>query len=404
MTYSQLYVNLKCNNQVTIGLQNTRLINDAGKSAYLTHNQVAERQIEKHFPLRNVVLKYKQIAVIDRRNSAKTKKSKAFLHWALGVKVRPLDITEKLQRTLESFASNLSGLASLNLYAKVLIVFGQYRKHNIKRFGNIQAQHIHECGAAMEMNMLEPSFCHVTTLTLPSDTKEAFECLAAYSGYAVNRLFQPIRRDYADCNKWFFVWEYQKRGALHLHIAHYHHCKIIGAAIGEKILETWHNILCDISENSGICLFTAKQGDRCTLRKNHQHQTQPMRKSVAGYFSKYASKAGQKEENNYVRKFSQMYPPSRFWGCSKQIKMIVKENSFHNCRDYTEQKDFMYFLFVRIHKMINESNIILQKNYTFKKDLTQNLCVAEGFRNVFYLSPSDYQKLLTSVRADFSCF
>ena len=404
MTYSQLYINLKVNNQVTIGLQNTRLKNDAGKSAYLTHNQIAEHQIERHFPLKNAVLKYKQIADIERKSQAKSKKSKAFLHWALGVKVRPLDITEKLQRTLEGFASNLSGLASLNLYVKILIVSGQYRKHNIKHFGNIQAQHIHECGAAMEMGMNEPSFCHVTTLTLPADTKEAFECIAAYSGYAVNRLFQPVRRDYADCNKWFFVWEYQKRGALHLHIAHYHPCKIIGTEIGQKLIETWHKILCDISDNSGIWLLS----DRCKgdyeLKPWYQHLSQPMRKSVAGYFSKYAAKANQNEDNNYIKKFSKMYPPSRFWGCSKQIKTIRKENNFHNCRDYTEQKDFMYFLFVRIHKMISDCEIVLQKNYTFRKDLTQNLCVAEGFRNVFYLSPSDYQRLLTSVRADFACF
>ena len=404
MTYSQLYINLKVNNQVTIGLQNTRLKNDAGKSAYLTHNQIAEHQIERHFPLKNAVLKYKQIADIERKNQAKNKKSTAFLHWALGVKVRPLDITKKLQANLESFASNLSGLASLSLYAKVLIVFGQYRKHHIKKFGNIQAQHIHECGASLEMLSSDPRFCHVTTLTLPANTHEAFECLAAHSGAIINSLFQPIRDRYPDTNHWFFVWEYQKRGALHAHIAHYHPDECEGMLIGNILIEQWHKILCDISDSSGVDLFLSAQKDRCTIRQFHQHHTQPMRKSVAGYFSKYASKSSNKEENNYVRKFSEMYPPSRFWGCSSQVKKIRDEFSFHNCRDYTEQKEFMYFLFVRIHKMINESTIILQKNYTFKKDLTQNLCVAEGFRNIFYLSPSDYQKVLTRVRADFACF
>lgn len=404
MTYSQLYVNLKCNNQVTIGLQNTRLINDAGKSAYLTHNQIAEHQIERHFPLKNAVLKYKQLAENDRKNQAKKSKSKAFLHWALGIKVPPLDITKKLQAMLESFTSNLFGLASLSLCTKVLVELSQYRKHHIKKFGNVQAQHIHECGAALEMLSPEPKYCHVTTLTLPANYHEAFECIAAHSGAIINSLFQPIRDKYPSFNYWFFVWEYQKRGALHAHIAHYHPDEAEGALIGNILLEQWHKVLCDISENSGVCLFTAKQGDRCTIRQNHQHQTQPMRKSVAGYFSKYASKAGQKEENNYVRRFSQMYPPSRFWGCSKQIKLIRKNNSFHNCRDYTEQKDFMYFLFTRIHKMISDCEIVLQKNYTFKKDLTQNLCVAEGFRNIFYLLPADYQKVLASVRADFSCF
>lgn len=399
--YSQLYVNLSINNQVTIGLQNTRLINDAGKSAYLTHNSIAQKQIERHFPLKNACLKYKAIAEHERKSQIKVRKSKAFLLWCFGVKKSPLDITQKLQRMIESFPSNLLGLLGVNILAQILIVFGQYRKHNIKRFGNVQAQKIHECGAAMEMEMLDPSYCHVTTLTLPANNHAAFECLAAYSGYAVNRLFQPIRRDYADCNKWFFVWEYQKRGALHLHIAHYHHCQIIGAEIGQKLIDTWHKILCDISDNSGIWLLS----DRCKgdyeLKSWYQHLSQPMRKSVAGYFSKYAAKANQNEENNYIRKFSEMYPPSRFWGSSSQIKAIVKSHHFHNCRDYTESKDFMIELFERIHKMINDCEIVLQKSYSFKKDLTENLCVAEGFRDVFYLSKADYQRILGEIRGLF---
>ena len=402
--YTQLYINLKVNNQITIGLQNTRLKNDVGKSAYLTHNEIAERQIERKYPLRLVIAKNDYQMNIERKYLDSVRKSKGFLSWALGVKKRPLDITKKLQAMLESFTSNLFGLLAINTLAQILIVFGQYRKHKIKRFGNIQAQRIHECGASLEMLAHDPRFCHVTTLTLPANYHEAFECIAAHSGAIINSLFQPLRDKYPDTNHWFFVWEYQRRGALHAHIAHYHPDECEGMLIGNILIEQWHKILCEISENSGVDLFLSAQKDRCTIRQFHQHHTQPMRKSVAGYFSKYASKAGQKEGNDYIRKFSQMYPPSRFWGCSKQVKAIAKNNSFHNCRDYTEQKDFMCFLFVKIHKMINESNIILQKNYTFKKDLTQNLCVAEGFRNIYYLSPTDYQKVLSQVRADFEFF
>lgn len=404
MTYSQLYINLKCNNQITIGLQNTRIISDAGKSAYLTHNQIAEKQIEKHFPIRNAVLKYKEIAAIDRKNANKSRKSKEYLQWALGIKKRPLDIMKKLQANLKSFHSNLFGLACFFAYAKILIVFGQYRKNQTKRFGNIQAQAIHECGAALEMLASQPRFCHVTTLTLPANHHEAFECLAARSGSIINSLFQPIRDRYPDMNCWFFVWEFQKRGALHLHIAHYHPDESEGMLIGNLIIEKWHQILCDISEKTGIWMLSAKHEGDTAMQDFYQYHTQPMRKSVAGYFSKYCSKASNKEENNYVKKFSQMYPPSRFWGCSSQIKLIRKENSFNNCRDYTENKEFMYFLFVRLHKMISECEIVLQNSYNFKVDLTQNLCVAEGFRNTFYLSPNDYQKILNDIRKDFDFF
>jgi len=404
MSYSQLYVNLKVNNQVTIGLQNTRLISDAGKSAYLTHNQVAEHQIEKNFPIRNAVLKYKQIAASDRQNSAKSKKSKEYLNWFLGIKKRPLDIMKKLQAICRSCTASQFGILKLYNLVKSLVVFGQYQKNTIKRFGNIQAQAIHECGAALEMLACEPRFCHVTTLTLPANHQEAFECLAARSGSIINSLFQPIRDRYPDMKYWFFVWEYQKRGALHLHIAHYHPDECEGMLIGNLIIEKWHQILCDISESTGIWMLSAKHNGDREMKDFYQYHTQPMRKSVAGYFSKYASKAKDKEENNYVKKFSEMYPPSRFWGCSSQIKLIRKDNSFNNCRDYTENKEFMYFLFIRLHKMISSCEIVLQNSYNFKVDLSQNLCVAEGFRNTFYLSPHDYQRILNDIRKDFDFF
>lgn len=404
MTYSQLYVNLKVNNQVTIGLQSTRQKNDSGKNLHLTHNQVAERQIEKKYPLKLIISDHKFRAGIERKYREAVKKSPDFLRWYTNGLSPLLDITQKLQRSLDSFPCNLFGFLTLRYFLRSLSTFGQFRKNEAKRFGHIQAQHIHECGAAIELLTKEPRFCHVTTLTLPANHTEAFECIAARSGDAINRLFQPIRRLYPDTNNWFFVWEYQKRGALHLHIAHYHPDECEGMLIGNILIDQWHKILCDISETSGIDMFLSHQKDRCTVRQFHQHHTQPMRKSVAGYFSKYASKASEKDENNYVKKFSQMYPPTRFWGCSKEIKLIRNENSFHNCRDYTEQKDFMCFLFVRIHKMISECQIILQKNYSFKKDLTENLCVAEGFRNIFYLSPDDYQKILSQVKEDFACF
>ena len=404
MSYSQLYVNLKVNNQVTIGLQNTRLISDAGKSAYLTHNQIAENQIENHFPIRNAVLKYKQEVASARQNSAKSRKSKGYLQWALGVKKRPLDIMKKLQAICRSCTASRFGILKLYILAKTLVLFGQYRKNKIKRFGNIQAQAIHECGAALEMLACQPRFCHVTTLTLPANHHEAFECLAARSGSIINSLFQPIRDRYPDMKYWFFVWEYQKRGALHLHIAHYHPDECEGMLIGNLIIEKWHQILCDISESTGIWMLSAKHNGDREMKEFYQYHTQPMRKSVAGYFSKYASKASNKEENNYVKKFSEMYPPSRFWGCSSQIKLIRKENSFNSCRDYTENKEFMYFLFVRLHKMISSCEIVLQNSYNFKVDLSQNLCVAEGFRNTFYLSPNDYQRILNDIRKDFDFF
>ena len=402
--YTQLYLSLKVNNQITVGLQNTRMINDSGKNAYLTHSQIAERQVERKYPLKLIIADHKNKLNIERKYRAAVVKSPDFLRWYTKGLAPTLDITKNLQRSLETSPHNLLGFLTLKYFLRALDIFGQFRKNVAKKFGHIQAQHIHECGAAMQLIASEPRFCHVTTLTLPANHTEAFECIAARSGDIRNRLFQPVRRLYPDTNNWFFVWEYQKRGALHLHIAHYHPDECEGMLIGNILIEQWHKLLCEISKETGIWMLSNKHKDDYEMKDFYQYHTQPMYKSVAGYFAKYASKANDKEENNYVKKFSQLYPPSQFWGCSKSIKLIRKENSFDNCRDYTEQKDLMCFLFVRIHKMIRDCEIVLQKNYSFKKDLTSNLCVAEGFRNIFYLSPEDYQKVLANIRKDFEFF
>ena len=98
--YSQLYLDLKINNQVTIGLQNTRITSTPSKSAYLTHNEVTANQYRKHFPLRNAILKYKILADSERKKAADNRKCAKWFECFGGFKIAPLDILEKLQAKL----------------------------------------------------------------------------------------------------------------------------------------------------------------------------------------------------------------------------------------------------------------------------------------------------------------
>lgn len=380
---SQLRISARPNNQITITKGNWKkalkegghLLGDAKPDRY----QVA-RYIHAH---KNIINGDQQSETFEDR---------------LDRLYPPLDIIKKSQRSKKAPYTRLN---------------------SPKNFTRFSGQKVRESGAAISIVCGgDMRFAHEVTLTLPANTQEAFTALAAYSGYAINRLFQPIRRRYSDDCLWFFVWEYQKRGALHLHLCIYHPDETEGMFICTQLIEQWHKILEDISVLADTCMFTAKQKDRCTIRLSHQHHTAPIKKDVAAYFSKYAGKTESKE-SWYIQK----YPVSRFWGSSRSVKRIVKENSLRLDYDYQgnyveadrRQADI-------IEKILENGTIVSCSTYNFcvsspsiatvKKypkgrkivNLVKSKVFAEGERMTIYVNPGDYQKVLEALREEVGLF
>ena len=128
------------------------------------------------------------------------------------------------------------------------------------------------------------------TLTLPGGISDAMECLSRYSGYLVNRLLQVIRRDTASKAPiyWFFVWEHQRRGALHLHL-----CAGSPGNGGEleqlllQVKDKFYQVLSELSDKEGIDMF-ARRGFQGTWRNRPdkwQWDLQVIEKSVAASVS-----------------------------------------------------------------------------------------------------------------------
>ena len=408
---SQLRLNLRINNQITIGLQNCpKSEKPIYKSLSCIEGGFTAFQLQKIQRCLDNVRKSK-LPKYDWRGCPIVRQPSPRKRIILPTK---LDLIRKFQRELKSARSAALAFWLAKTYYLCLQHFGQFRLNPQRIFSSVAGQRIREAGAAMEVaSGGAMRFCHCTTLTLPANNWQAFECLAAYSSYAVNRLFQILRRKYSDVNYWFFCWEFQKRGALHLHIAHYHPDESEGMLIGNLLIEQWHKILCDISDNSGIDMFLAKEGDRCTIRTFHQHHTQPIQKSVAGYFSKYAGKSVNCDENSYVREHARTLSPKRYWGSSQQLKEIVKENSYGSLYDSPNEIEAEK----RYQEMLSEIlsfDIISFKRYEFKKEKEwiehygfkgraigkrYKRIICEGFREVFYVSPTDYQELLQRLKA-----
>jgi len=407
----------RSNNQISICLQNVRT----------SYEKVYQRCLYSCPTSRyeNDILVARRKAQINRKNYEQ--KSKA-------IASPPLDIIRKFQRRSEVSQIAGSGGIDIKIFSFVCEIYSrcklwlvgrfrfivweylanllyrrsQYYLSKPKEFGSDAGQKILESGAMIDRLCGDrPEFAHCTTLTLPSSCKAAYRCLASYSGYCVNRLFQYLRRHYGDMNYYFFVWEYQRRGALHLHICHYHPDLSEGMLIGNKLIDLWHIILCDISENSGIDMFLSGKGDYCTIRRLHQHHTQPMQKSCGRYFAKYAKKSAKSGKKYYVRHFSKIFPPTRFWGRSRALKKMCDENSYefssYSIPSVSREK------FDEMESILLEEEIILFKEYQWrievdvKTEVSRNnriiqflnrVNVSEGVRKIFYLKSEDYQRLL----------
>lgn len=114
-----------------------------------------------------------------------------------------------------------------------------------------------------------------------------------------------------------YCWEWQKRGALHLHLAAWFPSPDARARLHRGLRGEWIRLLLAVNERSGVDLF-ARAGGRGTwldCLDKVRARAEWVRKSVAKYLGKYLSKtipAGSES-----RRF---FYPSRWWGSTSNLK------------------------------------------------------------------------------------
>ena len=171
-------------------------------------------------------------------------------------------------------------------------------------------------GAAME-DSAPPEECLFLTGTLPGSTEDSFRALAEWSSYIVHRLKSWIG-NYAKSKLDFYCWEYQKRGALHLHYCVWLPDAASRAHIHRGFHGWWVGILHAVGEKSGCDMF------RKNATKTHLGDTSKVRavaeicrKSPARYLAKYLSKSA-----TPVRGPGRSFSPARWWGTSRPLKTL----------------------------------------------------------------------------------
>jgi hypothetical protein len=156
------------------------------------------------------------------------------------------------------------------------------------------------------------------TGTLPGRCQEAHKALAEYSTYASKTLTNWLTRRSAGC-KWMYTWEFQDRGAIHIHLV-VELPLSVSAYVKEHFKDEWNRIITSISEKSGV-----------NLRKRHKGYNHPEEKTQADcrvcerepsrYISKYISKGS---KNGFGR---WRYPPKTWYQISRSLLSELRERT-----------------------------------------------------------------------------
>lgn len=158
------------------------------------------------------------------------------------------------------------------------------------------------------------------TLTIPGGTREALDLVALQSRRLLNTFLQYFRDRAAKPLDYVGVWEWQKRGALHIHMAIAVTDSMEYAYIKKHHRKWWYRALKLVSEATGTDLFERKEGGTWKGQPwRVRTECERVKKSVGRYMSKYLSKCSKAENQD------EWVPPGRWWFLSKPLYEKLKQ-------------------------------------------------------------------------------
>lgn len=197
--------------------------------------------------------------------------------------------------------------------------FGQLGRRT--KFGGNAKNTLLRAGGAADQIAPDKDEWLFLTGTQPSGTEESFRALAEWSSYVVNALKAWINWHCQNTLS-FYVWEFQKRGALHLHYAVHIPDAAARSYLQAEFKNEWKRLLDNVQEKSGVDMWKRKDG---SYHKNGWHvlqaYAQTVKKSVVAYLAKYCSKEASSDYK--VKQFG--WWPVRWWGVSRPLLAKLRD-------------------------------------------------------------------------------
>jgi hypothetical protein len=153
------------------------------------------------------------------------------------------------------------------------------------------------------------------TGTLPGTGNRAHKALAEYSSYASKTLTNWLTRRSPGC-KWMYTWEFQKRGALHIHLV----VEVplsVSKYVKAHFKDEWNRILRSICNKSGTNLY-AKTATYSHSEKTTQADVTVCDREPSRYISKYISKG-----STHAKAFGR-FPPKTWYQISRSLLRVLR--------------------------------------------------------------------------------
>lgn len=195
------------------------------------------------------------------------------------------------------------------------------------RFGNNARRTLSRSAGVFDRDGIPNDHLVFLTGTLPGSRRESFEAMQRWSSYAVDLLKSKLSKVCDPEPYSMYVWELQKRGALHIHYCQ----RIANPNQRQFVLDNWKKIWTQIvdavGEKAGIDMWLRGPGALPASWKDQkeiiQADAQLVEKSVGSYLAKYLSKDSNVCNLNPAR----FKGPVRWWGVSRPLLARMKELS-----------------------------------------------------------------------------
>lgn len=271
------------------------------------------------------------------------------------------------------------------------------------RFGRNARHRLLEAGALCEIERSNGHEGCFVTFTLPGSTQWAYAQLSKWSGIIVNRILQVLR-DYQWQETYFYVWELQKRGALHLHL-------FVQVPQGEDpfrlehpLKAAWYSALGAIPSDDSHCMFRHRDGNYCTASGYWRYDYQLVAKGVANYLSKYVSKEAGSNLDEHLASGVRAYYPRRWWGMSRSLTQRVTASRKVVIVDGLTKKDCMDAL-DSMMALLHGCNPVMTYEYT--ANIGRKPRCPSGFgvsyRTIAYFDPGELQLIEVALRTHMLC-
>lgn len=241
---------------------------------------------------------------------------------------------------------------------------------------------------------------YFVTLTLPGSTDAAYDAISRWSGYLANRVLQVVRRNVPEA-LWFYVWELQKRGALHMHLFLGVPRSVETANLFRGLRAVWYGALSSIGDNEGVDMFRHREGDYCTASVHWQFDCQEVNKSPAAYISKYVSKgANAPKGNEELDSGKYPYYPARWWGMSREMRRVVDENRFRYCMDAMTDEEIIAEIDC-MDAMLTNKETVCKYEYFCEIGSSRDSggSIGSSFRRIYYFPSETFREWDAMFRA-----